>query len=120
MNPDNYCTLEAAQRLDAAGIRLETDCFYDRDSHVLLDKEHFDMSVGALPAPCFAEVWRELPSYYKEFKQELVFEKHETVSRGGIAYAYYNCAASPVMRNLNPTDAAIDLLIWVREKEGKG
>ena len=60
-----------------------------------------------LPAPSMAEVWRELPS-------RVSIEKYTN-------YSICGEMSNPVMRgqNINPTDALIDLLIWVKVKKGQ-
>jgi hypothetical protein len=111
MNPLNYATLEAGQRLHAKGIELRTDFYW----HLVPDKDPellFEAFAGMLdcppeckliPAPSMAEVWRELPNRTEIFKEdgenEGLFSNGRTIGR---------------TRDANPTDALIDLLIWVK------
>jgi hypothetical protein len=123
MNPNNYGTREACQRLVDAGIVLETDFCFDKASVIPdkvrewpkgVDEGHLDF----VPAPSMAEVWRELP---------------EVLTIGGLicdpsigkfecrSYASYNWfhQSQVYFDNTNPTDALIDLLIWLTaQKEG--
>ncbi|MBE3145097.1 MAG: hypothetical protein IMZ61_14440 [Planctomycetes bacterium] len=103
MNPLNYATLPACQKLAEKGIVLETERFWylspfdkwelSHDYDGLKDIEH-------IPAPSMAEVWRELPEF---------------------AHCGAPWNAMRQEKNINPTDALIDLLIWVAEfpKEAK-
>lgn len=132
MNPLNYASLEACKRLVDAGVVLETEAgwykIFRPGSHA------FDMVLSMrtgnekfygdnFPAPTMAEVWRELPDSVDD--ADLVMEK----TSQGDTYAGY---AIPVkasqgevdsyeqeihgLLDTNPTDALIDLLIWVRQK----
>lgn len=105
MNPNNYCTLEASQRLVAAGIELETNQYwwpYENGTYVLGCNNR-----SKLPAPSMAELWRELPN-------ETVIEKI-----GIKAMAYVSYIEGHEM-NENPCDALADLLIWVRGRKEDG
>jgi hypothetical protein len=132
MNPNNYATLEACQRLVDAGILLEkTDYVWIYARHIplkgadrtwqLFDRRSL-MAIEVteqrpdcmIPAPSMAEVWRELPEKMKLFrkKKALHFEKWK-----GESYASYENGL--LCKNINPTDSLIDLLIWVKaQKEG--
>ena len=102
MNKNNYATLEATQRLYDAGIVFETDTIYGPRGD-LLYKALVECGTGDIPAPSMAEVWRELPDKihirkltgetwcWSGFPAEDDFSSHST----------------------NPTDALIDLLIWL-------
>lgn len=113
MNPNNRASLEASKRLVDAGIVLETDVMWAEGSSgwflcTVSDLAEYFENANAIPAPCMAEVWRELP------------EGSTLYNSGDIARAYM---ANPKLSgsyktNTNPTDALIDLLIWVR-KEAK-
>jgi hypothetical protein len=110
MNPLNYATLEACQRLQAAGIVLETDCFYRiGDGWDLCDYDHHDAEYRDIPAPSMAEVWRVLPESVCWRNQW----RHLTVEKiGDLTSCYYRTNGIP-SNEINPTDALIDLLIWV-------
>jgi hypothetical protein len=126
MNPDNYGSLEACQRLQAAGIVLETDFCWAKISNtkwiIISSNEanEMDRKRGlAIPAPSMAEVWRELP------KQKTFIQKGEEFhicflgdwkhDEGKLYHLEYR---SELFYNENPTDALIDLLIWVRKEKG--
>jgi hypothetical protein len=124
MNPNNYGTLEACKRLIDAGIVLETDCYHKYHSingcFIVSKEEHDDYIDDIMrgkksmfdylwcPTPSMAEVWRELP------------DSKELLETKGCNYAsvILNDKRVEFSDMGNPTDALIDLLIWVR-KEGK-
>jgi hypothetical protein len=119
MNPDNYCTLSAAKRLHEAGIVIETEAWWARrvlgnaDRWELTHNKSISLAVEVLPAPCMAEVWWELPETIQctRKKRQLHFEKWR-----GESYASYENYG--LAKNINPTDALIDLKIWtVKEKK---
>jgi hypothetical protein len=109
MNDLNYATLEASKRLVEAGIVLETDCCWMYHSvkkrwKLAFRSGLYNIGSQIIPAPSMAEVWRELPettSLRKEFGSNfsIIFNGDEFEGIG---------------ENTNPTDALIDLLIWVK------
>jgi hypothetical protein len=113
MNRLNYGTREACQRLVKAGIVLETDCIYGPRGD-LFYKALVEVRPGDIPALSMAEVWRELPfqSYIKQM--------------GDLSLAWIcddddetKTLESGFIQNVNPTDALIDLKIWLTaQKEG--
>ncbi len=112
MNPLNYGSLEASKRLVDAGIVIATDIHwvkYDYNGHwsyVLKDLKTVSISnPEVFPAPSMAEVWKELPRY----------SRCKKVAVGTIAWI----GMSKIMSNENPTDALIDLLIYLKGKEDK-
>jgi hypothetical protein len=124
MNPNNYGTLEACQRLEKAGIVLETDCYwtecyYYEARHTAKkweivteqEKEEWQQEVPTdkyIPAPSMAEVWRELE-----------VDGMCNYRQGDILMTAVWTDESRVYENINPTDALIDLLIFVKaQKEG--
>ena len=120
MNPNNYSTLEASRRLHEAGIVLKTDCYW-HVPHTGEPELLYDAFVAHLvcgerckiyPAAQFAEVWRELPEtvQHARKKMQLHFEKW----RGESYASYENFGLS---KSINPTDALIDLLIWLRGRK---
>ena len=117
MNNLNYATLEASQKLHDAGITLETDWYWVK----LITKEEWVLSTldnvvlkfyESIPAPSMAELWRELPfqSYIKKLDdgRTLVWICDDNADGKYIE--------SNMIVNINPTDALIDLLIWVKEQ----
>jgi hypothetical protein len=135
MNPLNHATLKACQRLQAAGIVLETEKVWALnewpvtiDNHVIHREELKIIDLPMIgykwqvPAPSFAEVWRELPQT-RGYEDTYILQLH--LGKNGITYAgYFSCAGYDLIQfgNINPTDALIDLLIWVTgegKEEGK-
>jgi hypothetical protein len=112
MNELNYASLEASKRLVDAGIVLKTEMVWAElppenwQLQSRLDYHLVFQYCPSVPAPSMVEVWRELPENTVMIK---VFKKH---------FAYIKTTAFPNLPNTNPTDALIDLLIWVR-KESK-
>ena len=116
MNPDNYGTREACRRLVKAGIVLKTEFYWQRE----LFGWTLVKSFSDIPAPSVAEVWRELPKSYR--KDEWLTFPRLTQVAGATFASYYSHNGEPrVFKEENPTDASIDLLLWVRreKKDGK-
>ena len=106
MNTDNYCTIEAAQKLIDNGIVLETVHYWRRPYGCSYWKiTHNKHSGECISAPSPAEVWREL---CKICKPCIYFSNEVTLAV---------IEGSPSFYNTNLTDALIDLLIWVRKKK---
>jgi hypothetical protein len=103
MNELNYASLEASKKLVDNGIVLKTDIVW-ADS-VLKTRNNVCVTDYVIPAPSMAEVWRELPfqSYIKKLDDgsTLVWICDDDIESNMIA-------------NTNPTDALIDLLIWLK------
>ena len=109
MNELNYASLEASRRLVEAGIVLKTAFYWHLPPNGCAEVL-FEAFVGHLvctekceliPAPSMAEVWRELPN-----GTEIV--------RGMTTSAAWIIEDDFESESDNPTDALIDLLIWVR------
>ena len=111
MNTQNYASLEACQRLVDAGVVLETDAiwslFYNGWRLVLRTELH--PLVEDYPAPSMAEVWRELPEQHDDEYLRLFKDEGKTFC----GYGEY----ADRWGNENPTDALIDLLIFVRKEK---
>jgi hypothetical protein len=109
INSNNYCTREAAQRLVDAGIVIETERYWAWDESITTEPQlvskissaHWDVKI---PALSLAEAWRELP-------EGATLEKVYDVS------SCYVDEYERITKNINPTDACIDLLIWLKGKE---
>jgi hypothetical protein len=136
MNPNNYGTLEACKRLIDAGIVLETDFFWATypertlqslkdagkamPSPYIIGKEsiHNKHLIGMgsyIPAPSMAEVWRELPNG----KMEVYYHNGDAPYYSFQLYSFQlRQIGTPLYSNTSPTDALIDLLIWIKT-EGK-
>lgn len=131
MNELNYASLEASKKLVDNGIVLETEMYWGCQTgtgtpiwKLQLKNCHFLHCEGEdypeYPAPCFTDVWRELEKNTIFYGADLYFSFN--LSEFGF---YTNSAKfsdglgrinSPTFMSDNPTDALIDLLIWVREQ----
>ena len=129
MNPNNYASLEASKRLVEAGIVLETEAlwvkwYFDTSTNMnyspfewrLMYQSLTQVDLEYIPAPSMAEVWRELPETIDEY--DLTCEK---IFNGGMQAGYTTYDVSGLRWKVfpnaaNPTDALIDLLIWVRKE----
>jgi hypothetical protein len=124
-NPNNYGTREACQWLVDAGVVIERDeskfsAWYHSDGELYIHVDHewlyrvgdmlrvyepnvWESLLTAIPAYTFEEVWRELPEGTALYKEQ---------------YGHYRAWAGrpPVITNTNPTDALIDLLIYIKRK----
>ena len=123
MNELNYASLEASKRLVEAGILERCIQVGDRVQHITGDKGfviYFESTVTVITDNgksfrcdprtltilySMAEVWRELP-----MGTILVKEPH-CIS----CVHYFNTPESKRL-STNPTDALIDLLIWVKKE----
>jgi hypothetical protein len=125
MNQDNVGTLEACQRLAKAGIVLETEVFWtiisgrSADDNLTWGLSYGRIKITDVPAVQFTEVWRELPEKIEWEEADLQCGK--TVQ--GENYAGYVRREEDsfeeeiyIIKNANPTDVVIDLLIWVTEQ----
>jgi len=111
MNLLNYASLEASKRLVDAGIVLETDFAWQ--------KEDDGFSIGLrffngcwekdIPAPSMAEVWRELPGHYTSGNNYTAWLELTKDSDGDTTAKYWSKRT-----NINPTDALIDLLLFIK------
>jgi hypothetical protein len=112
MNPNNYGTLEACQRLVDAGIVLETDCWWQWSKeygwriYPAINPEVCE-EIKYLPAPSMVEVWRELLS-----NNNVCLSGQQDGETTVWTYSGWK-QTSPDISNINPTDALIDLLIWL-------
>ena len=114
MNEINYASLEASKRLVDAGIVLETDCYWwDFGSYWKIVSHKHEYGTKCIPALSMAEVWRELP---ETIQFGPATWKHLTTEKMGTRMeAYYRpCDSKEIISSENPTDALIDLLIWVK------
>lgn len=128
MNELDYASREAAQRLQDAGIVLETEAGWSYEPcdgedgcgtvwKWILRTKQYGFCTRNIPAPSMAEVWRELPQN-KGQEDTYILQLH--LGKNSITYAgYYSCAGYDLIKfsNTNPTDALIYLLIWVRKEK---
>jgi len=136
MNPNNYATLEASKRLIDAGIVLNTDFYWatyaERTLRSLKDagkaipapylvgresihNKHLIGMGSYVSAPSMAEVWLELPDLmlFNGLCYDLALYSFEGQAHAGYQW---NSMMRIEFYSTNPTDALIDLLIWVRRK----
>ena len=74
---------------------------------------------GSVPAPCFTEVWRELPEEYENKNGtlfHLALEKQRGMTEANYVSRRSVWAKINNPMNANPTDSLIDLLIWQRKE----
>ena len=117
MNELNYASLSASKKLVENWIVLETEktWFFSNTGWEMVDRcAAHHVNRHYLPAPSMAEVWRELPfqSYIKKLDDgsTLVWICDDDADGKYIE--------SNMIANTNPTDALIDLLVWLKG-EGK-
>ena len=123
MNELNYASLEASKKLVDNGIILETDvawAWIDQNPKGTVAEEYLRPTLYLkhflpdtwftciVPAPCFTEVWRELPEQ-NDNEYLRVFKDEGKTFCGYGEYADRWC-------HVNPTDALIDLLVWLKGK----
>ena len=139
MDERNYGSLEACQRLDAAGIVLETEYWWnpidiiEGDHTVISGYELKDYKIlGSIPAPLMAEVWRDLldeitdtvywselggKEHAEEAKYYPVLSKDEEETAAEYRDSHWQRCENSNFQNINPTDALIDLLIFVEQRK---
>ena len=124
MNELNYASLEASKKLAEAGIVLETDCIWVKwysDNYpqgewrlmykALIQVEEF---TEQYPAPCFTEVWRELPATIEIDGETYNLCCHKI---GGVNCAEYVSDLPETVGSVygvNMADNLIELLVWVK------
>jgi len=101
MNELDYGSREACQRLVDAGIVLETEFywFYWNERWHGHDAGTYKVQ-KKIPRPSMAEVWWELPS-------------NTILRRAAQTWAWISGKEGTTHHNTNPTDALIDLKIWL-------
>jgi len=111
MNSNNYGSREACERLVKAGIVLETEVWWRLSLGKLVNKNKHtncrcEKSKDFIPALSMAEVWRELP-------EGTTLQKWALGYQAWIAPDYEKYHS----QNINPTDALIELRIWLEERK---
>ena len=129
MNPLNYCTLPYAQKLQAAGIVMDTQKNWvkckdgiwvfmfigDVGRHAIGEVETW------ISAPSMYEAWMELPgklsTQWAEYYLLIGKDEEETV----VEYrdTHWNLLGGSRHSNVNPTDALIDLRVWLEGRKEK-
>jgi len=117
MNELNYASLEASKKLVENGIVLdEVDFMWferETDDWILIPSDHVSIKAfqdgHAYPAPCFTDIWRNLPERIKCNRKQkaLHFEKWR-----GESYASYE--NNYLCKSANPINAMIHLLVLVK------
>jgi len=98
-----------------AGIVLKTEFWWNQKEngeYYLISYEHCHRNDGllilqAIPAPSMAEVWRELP-------EGIIIRKLAIQM-----WVWIDTNEDSVQHNTNPTDALINLLIWIKVHKGE-
>jgi hypothetical protein len=132
MNELNFASLRASKKLVDNGIVLETEAgwykIFRPGCHafvmVLSMRSGNEKFYGDnYPAPSMAEVWRELPEEYDTETRhlELQVDKIKRVDGVIVTSANYiyddtenGCCVYKFFAKENPTDALIDLLVWLK------
>jgi hypothetical protein len=133
MNELNYASLEASKKLVDNWIVLETDAVWVKwyfDSSTPYNREPYEWRLQykaltqtdfeLIPAPCFTDVWRELPDEI-ELEDDGGSIALSVFKSGKTTYAgYYLNKDEEVYEekeSSNPADALAELLIWVKGQE---
>lgn len=121
MNPQNYASLEAGRTLVEAGIVLETNLYWriivtHNDLAFYEDTDNDEIKWESIPAPSMIELWRELPDNIRVRGDRWDLSISKTGD--GRTVAGYWGQGRPLIEfnNINPADALIDLLIFVRKE----
>jgi hypothetical protein len=116
MKPLDNASLEASKKLVDNGIVLETEKSFHAYPSPKYGKWLYNLintnldNTEDIPAPSMAEVWRELPEHYNGGRKCLMMA--EGINIAGYSNGNgFDCSNN--FPNRNPTDALIDLLIWV-------
>ena len=115
MNELNYASFEASKKLYNTGIILETDAawFLSPDNSPLLSYKGLQCYPYInIPAPCFTEVWRELQDKLPGNQKTLEYGEKS----GGDMLICSEMYAGK-FKSENPTDALIELLLWLGGKQ---
>jgi hypothetical protein len=128
MNELNYCTQPLSRKLVENGIVLETEAewrsfSFDFREAKLLQRTHLDaiyLLYGyKVPAPSFAELWRELPQDVDNADLE-VFKTVDGKTKAGyylISDEFDDGFEIVAFESTNPADALAELLIFVKGRE---
>jgi hypothetical protein len=121
MNELNFASLRASKKLVDNGIVLETEMYWGCQTgtgtpiwKLQLKNCHFLHYEGEdypeYPAPCFTDVWRELPWVIDNYGLISMNKVDNTTCCG---YRKGMAIREPKFESENPTDALIDLLVWL-------
>jgi hypothetical protein len=138
MSELDHASLSASKKLVENGIMLETDAVWVKwyfDGSILSDRNPYEWRLQykaliqtdfeSIPAPCFMEVWRELPEVHKTesgIECRLQLDKIRrndgvVVSSAQYVYGDEDQYVIKFFANINPADALAELLIWVKGQE---
>jgi len=97
-----------------AGIVLETEVYWYYKMYIEGGEWQLSQTRSTIPAPCMAEVWRELPGDYISFlgNEYNRIDYLEVRKDGNKAIAAYGIKMN--RKSDNPTDALVELLVWVK------
>ena len=107
MNENNYTSLEMSRKLVEAGIALETGLRwfeFKGEWHLLRPTTSLLDVCDNVPAPCMAELWRELPTF------SIVEKRIEGKTEAWVI----GQKRDPSVLYTNPCDALAGLLIWLK------
>ena len=125
MNLNNYASLEASNRLVKAGIVLVTEAgWWRRNSWQRWSLgyrglvEDDPRNIIIIPAPGMAEVWRELPATVPDrgLYVPMKLRKAGDGKTWGSHFRDGSQIIDSIKADINPTDALINLLIWLRKE----
>ena len=113
MNPLNYGSREACEKLFKAGIVLKTEFWWNKDEtgkYYLIPYEKCHRNDGlqvlqVTPAVSMAEAWGELPpnTMIRKF--------------GSDTWVWITDKEDSTRHNINPADALIELRIWLERRK---
>jgi hypothetical protein len=113
MNPDNYGSLEACQRLIEAGIMVETEVVWkwiERDKIFMLASKDTVYTQDFIPALSMAEAFREVMKHLPKTKYIRIGYREENREE---LYLDVSFMADSGFHSKNPTDCLINLKIWL-------
>ena len=118
MNELDHASLEASKKLVDNGIVLDTECYWcrlhDWDKYELKSADYASFCDDSYPAPCFTEVWRELPATIEIDGETYNLCCHKI---GGVNCAEYVSDLPETVGSVygvNMADNLIELLVWVK------
>ena len=121
-NELNYASFESSKKLFETGVTLKTEFYWCKDKNgwyfFRAEEIYFREVLESIPAPSFAEIWRELP------EDIFIEEEYYKLSIGKSDNKLVCCYSSQDgnFRTLpkyseNITDALAELLLWLKEKK---
>ena len=118
MNERNVASFESSKKLVDNGIVLDTECYWcrlhDWDKYELKSADYASFCDDSYPAPCFTEVWRELPATIEIDGETYNLCCHKI---GGVNCAEYVSDLPETVGSVygvNMADNLIELLVWVK------